>query len=363
MSGQKDKADDIWDKLIKDKPDNSDVMAQAANFYSNADEIEKAISLGEKSVKLAPDNTGYLQNLATFYARAEKFDKAEEALNKIRKAAKDQWLKEWADREIVNIYQRQDRLDEMKENLEAEAEAKRGDITFLKKLGEVYTRKGENEGALRVYETAVKISPDDRDVNTRLVAIYETMGKTDKAIEQTKKTIQIAPNEPYLLENLANLYNKAGNKEDSRKTWQSLISKVTNDPALYSRHAEALYGWNNLSEAIAYLDKAQAMDSGNLAYTLRKATMLMDAGKIEEAKVALGKVSIEAKEEWMKDEAKRRLDDIVEKIIVPAPVREEIKQQAMPEPVVVKMKSGQKEEEAEKPAEPEKKKKRSWFGR
>ena len=367
MSGQKDKADEIWKRLIQEKPDNADILAQVANFYSNANDMDNAINLAEKSVQLAPDNVGYLQNLATFYSRTEKFDKAEEAYEKIVAMAQDQWLKEWANREILNIYQKQNRLGEAESKFEDEVKNRPDDIVLLKNLAELYMRKGEKEKALEIYEKAVRVSANDRDVNNSLVSLYESMGKPDKAIELLKKIIEAAPNEPYLLENLARLYDKLGKKEDAKKAWQSLVSKVTTDPALYSRYAEALYGWKDLDEAVVQLDKAQNMDPGNMSYTLRKAAILIDAGKIEEAKVALGKVNLDAKDDWMKAEARRRLDEIANMPVSPAPARETVKEKIEPapapsaqEPLVVEMKAGQEEGAAEI-EKPKKKKKRGWF--
>ncbi len=316
-SGKKDKADGIWKDLIAKRDSDANLLMQAANFYSNENNMENAISLAEKALKLDANNIGYTQNIASFYAKGEKFDKAEEAYKKVLNMAKDQWLKDLANTELLNIYQKQNRIDEVLAKSEADLEKNQGDINSYKILGELCIRKGDNEKALSVYEKAVKSFPGDRNINNRLVDLYETQGKFNEAALQLEKIIKIAPSEIYLLERLANLYERLGKKEEAKKTWEFLISKVTIDPSLYSRYAEALYKLGDLNGAITQLKKAQETNVGDLRYTLRSAAILIDTGKIEEAKVALGKVIVEAKEEWVKNEAKRKLEEIANMKIEP----------------------------------------------
>src|SRR3989338_9225798 len=72
MSGKKDEAVKIWKDLIAKKGEDSNVLNQAANFYSSMNDMASAISLAEKAVKLDTNNVGYMQNLAGLYNRAEK---------------------------------------------------------------------------------------------------------------------------------------------------------------------------------------------------------------------------------------------------------------------------------------------------
>jgi tetratricopeptide (TPR) repeat protein len=364
-AGKKEDAAGVWEGLVAKKGDDANVVTQAANFYSNSNDMEKAIVLAEKAVKLDANNVGYMQNLASFYNRAEKFDRAEETYKKIISMAKDQWLKDWANGEILSIYQRQNKLDELAGRLEAELAKNPNDVGLLKMLGELYARKGENDKTISMYEKIVSISPEDRNMNNRLIDLYESTGKFNEAAGQVEKLIKIAPNEPYLFERLANLYERAGRKEEARKAWDTVVSKVATDAGLYLRHGEVLYRWGDLNGALTQLKKAQEMDMRNLSYTLRSATMLIESGKIEEAKVVLGKLSVEAKDDWIKSEVKRRLDEIANMqaaALKETAVKPAVSEGPMPEPLVVEVKPGEKEEAA-KVATPEKKKKRGWFGR
>lgn len=342
-AGKKEEAGKIWKDLIAKKGEDSNMLNQAANFYANLNDMESAIPLAEKAAKLDANNVGYMQNLAGLYSRAGKFDKAEEAYKNIVSVAKDQWLKDWANGELLNIYQKQNKLDDLASKIEVDLAKTPNDIGLLKQLGELFIRKGDNAKALPIFQKAIKISSDDRNINNRLIDLYEWQGNFTEAAMQMENLVKIAPNEPYLLERLANLYGKADRKEEAKKTWAILTSKVTNDAGLYSRCAEGLYKLGDIAGAVDQLKKAQAMDAGNLSYTLRSASMLIDAGKIEEAKVALGKITVDAKEDWMKDEAKKKLEEIINMKEAPAA---SVKQEA--KPVAVEAKPAAKKEEPKK---------------
>lgn len=364
MTSQKDKAVGVWKRLIAEKPNDPNILMEAAGFYSNVNDMDSGIPLAEKAVQLDPNNIGYVQTLATFYSRAEKFDKAEEAYKKVLATAKDQWLKDWANGELLNIYQKENRLGEMAAQYEDELKSEARDVSQYKQLGELYIRTGETDKALDMFKKAIELSPDDRSINNRLVDLYDSTGKYEDAAAQLAKIIQTAPKEPYLLERLGNLYDRAGNKNEAKKAWQSLAGKVTSDPALYSRYAEALYRWGDLKEAIAQFQKAESIDPGNLAYTLRRGAILIDARSLEEAKVALGRVAVEAREDWMKNEAKRYLDEVVK--IQSAPKLEERPKKPTPEVVFEEFTSSEAKEGEdkvkEKPDKKPEKKRRGFFG-
>ncbi|PJC48959.1 MAG: hypothetical protein CO035_00735, partial [Candidatus Omnitrophica bacterium CG_4_9_14_0_2_um_filter_42_8] len=162
MSGKKDESVDVWKKLVTERPEDPNILNQAAIFYNNANDANSAIPLAEKAAKLDANNTGYLQNLANLYARAEKFDNAEEAYKKLAGMTSDQWLKDWANGELLNIYQKQNKLDDLAVKLEAGLAEKPNDAGSLKMLAELYVKKGDNSKAFSVYERAAGVSPEDR---------------------------------------------------------------------------------------------------------------------------------------------------------------------------------------------------------
>ncbi|MCX5692095.1 MAG: tetratricopeptide repeat protein [Candidatus Omnitrophica bacterium] len=317
-AGQKDKAVLVWENLTKNSK-NAEVFMQAANFYNDEKDTEKAIAAIKKAIELAPDNVGYLQVLEGFYMRAEKFSDAETVCNKILSSAKEAWFKEWADMELINIYQRQNKLAELAVKFENDLSQSPKDIAKYRKLAELYQRNNELDKAVGIYEKAIAAGLDDRDTNNRLLDSYERASKFDKAEEQLRKIIGMAPDDNYLYERLANLLSNAGKKDDAKKTWGQLLSKLPNDAGAYSRYGDRLMGWGDADSGIAQYRKAQSLDPKNMWYTMRIADMLIGKEKFDAAKKELNDIISKTEDQWLKQEAGRKIKDIEARISIAKP--------------------------------------------
>ncbi len=303
-------AEATWEKRIAENPADANVMIWASNFYRDAGNLERAVSLAKRAVELEPENVWHLRNLADIYKIAGDDGELENVYKRIVEVTDEQWFKDWATGELLNIYQRQNRLDEVLPEFAVGLEERPDDITQYNRLGELYVRKGEMEKAIEIYKKALEVFPDNRVISERMLSIYEARGNFSEAIMLLQKMISMAPNEASLLERVANLYNEVGKKEDAKNTWETVLAMVKDDPSLHSKYAGLLYRWGDVDAALAQIAKAEGLDAGNLNYTLEKAVMLKDSGRIEEARKAFEKVSAEAKEDWMKAEADKGLDEM-----------------------------------------------------
>ncbi len=311
-----DKAIGVWEELMK-KSDNPDIFIQAANFYNNQNNIDKAILAVKKAIELKPDNMGYLQALEPYYMRLEKFSDAEAVCNKVLAGAKDIWMKDWANSELINIYQRQNKLAELAARFEKELAQAPKELSGYRKLADLHQRGGEPDKAIAVYEKAIAAGLDDRDTNNRLLDLYEAANKLDNAEAQIKKIIAMAPQENYLYERMANLLNKAGKKEEAKKAWGGLLAKSENDASAFSRYGDRLNEWGDVEGAIAQYRKAQSLDAKNLWYTMRIADIRISKDDFSAAKKELAAIIAQTTDSWMKQDAERKIKDIEAKLNIP----------------------------------------------
>ena len=372
-----DEASAVWDSLIKTSK-NAEAFMQAANFYSSIEDQDKAIAAAKKAAELGTENMGYLQNLESLYVRAEKFSEAEAVCTDALKTAKDQWMKDWANSELVNIYQRQDKLAELAVKFEGDLAATPGDLSQYKKLASLYQRSNQRDKAIEVYEKAVKAGVSDRNVDNELLNLYESAEDFDKAEAQMKKIMLAQPEDNYLYERLANMLGRAGKKDEAKKAWQELLAKVPDDAGAVSRYGDRLNEWGDVAGAIEQYKKAQAADSGNLWYTMRVADLLIANERLAEAKKELSSIIAKTTDDWMKQDAERKISEldarskeaaavaVVETKAV-APEEAAVVKTAAPEVTeevkVAPEEEVKKEATPEPKAKPEKKKKRGWFGR
>ncbi len=365
-----DEAGAVWDGLLKTSK-NAEAFMQAANFYSSIEDIDKAIAAAKKAAELSTENAGYLQNLESLYMRAEKFTEAEAICTDVLKTAKDQWMKSWANSELVNIYQRQDKLSELAVKFEGDLSASPKDISQYKKLASLYQRSDQRDKSVEVYEKAVTAGVADRDVNNELLYLYEASEDFDKAVAQIKKIMAAQPEDNYLYERLANMLARADKKDEAKKAWQEFLAKVPDDAGAVSRYGDRLNEWGDVAGAIQQYKKAQSIDANNLWYTMRVADLLISGGKVKEAKKELSLIIAKTTDDWMKQDAERKITELDARSKEAAAVETKavvLEKAAAPE-VTEEVKVAPEEEVKEKaapeskPKPKKKRKRRGWFGR
>nr|MBU1327740.1 tetratricopeptide repeat protein [Candidatus Omnitrophota bacterium] len=304
-----DKAIALWEDLMK-KSNNPDIFVQAANFYNNRNNTEGAVLAVKKAIELKPDNAAYQQTLESYYIKLEKFSDAEAICNKILTSTKDTWMKGWADSELINIYKKQNKLPELAVRFEKDLAQAPKELSGYRKLAELYQRNNERDKAIEVYEKAVGLGSDDKDINMRFLDLCENSERFDKAEAQIKRIIASNPQDFYLYERLANIFVKAKKVDEAKKTWQQLLEKVPNDAGTFLRFGDRLNEWGDTNEAIQQYRKAQSLDTHSLRYTMRVADLLVNQGKIEDAKKELNDIIAKATDDWTKKEAERKVKDL-----------------------------------------------------
>jgi len=321
-AGQNDKALLLWEDLMKSS-NNAKIFMQASIFYSGENDIEKATEAVKKAIELEPGNVSYLQAIEEYYITAKKYNDAELICNKVLAGAKASWQKEWANAELINIYQKQNKLADLIARFEKDLMSSPKEITIYRSLAELYQRNAELDKAVGAYERAIAQGLNDRDTNDKLLDLYERSNKLDKAEMQLKKIIAMAPQENSLYERLANILFKAGKKEDAKRVWNELLVKVGNDASMISRYGDKLNAWGDVNGAVAQNRKAQALDPKKLWYTIHIADILAANGDFIAAKKELNDIIAKTADIRMKQEIESKIKDIDAKINAPkaAPVK------------------------------------------
>lgn len=315
-AGQNDKAFMLWEDLVKNSS-NAKIFMQASIFYSGENDIEKAIEAVKKAIELEPGNVSYLQAIEGFYVSSKKFNDAEIVCNKVLTDAKASWQKEWANSELINIYQRQNKLADLIARFEKDLVQSPKEITIYRSLAELYQRNAELDKAAGAYERAIARGLNDRDTNDKLLDLYERSSRLDKAEVQLKKIIVMAPQENSLYERLANLLFNAGKKEEAKRVWNELLAKAGNDAPMISRYGDRLYEWGDVNGAVAQDRKAQALDPKNLWYTIRIADILANKGDFNAAKKELNDVIAKTTDSRIKQDMESKIKDIDAKLNAP----------------------------------------------
>ena len=213
---------------LSDEP-AADSLALGNAAYDAAD-FEKAIPHYEKAVKLSPDIGSWWYNLGLAYMATNRHEEAERAL--ARAVELDPSSEKFRQTSAELAWERgteameEGRLEEAVALLERAVSVDESSIGAHINLGIAYSRLGKAELALKAYQKAYRLDPNDPRAKTSLA--LETMRRASKLEEnEPKRAIELYENAthidssiPLAWSHLGLAYVNAGRGEDGVRAYQ-----------------------------------------------------------------------------------------------------------------------------------------------
>lgn len=107
--------------------------------------------------------------------------------------------------------------------LELQASADPQDAHSRIHLGNAFYDMGRFDLAIRWYEEAVKLEPENIDLNTDLATSYLYMDNVEKAIELYKKSLSLDAAHPQSLQNIGVAFYARDDFQEAIRFWQKLV--------------------------------------------------------------------------------------------------------------------------------------------
>jgi tetratricopeptide (TPR) repeat protein len=202
---------DIHNLLLRERPDDLDLLTSTANLFYNLRQYDRVVEILSRILSIQPDHRDALANLAMTYDRMEQPGQAQEAyLRAIRANPHD------------------------------------ADLVFL--YGVHLYRQKEYEEAVEVFHKALEMKPDDFEIIANIAGAYLSLAKMQrielkraskkeitreavhdlknsaldnykKAIPFLERALEIKPSQPVLWRNLGIAYIATGRKEQGTEAF------------------------------------------------------------------------------------------------------------------------------------------------
>jgi len=127
---------------------------------------------------------------------------------------------------------------------------------YLKTLGAAYSRKGMEEGALRVYREAALFSPGLPDAYFNAGVSYQKLGRNEEAIDQYRRALALYPGMESARGNLASALCSCGRVEDGIKEFRKALEINPQNSVARSGLARAYFAKGAYREAAEHCDRA-----------------------------------------------------------------------------------------------------------
>ncbi len=99
------------------------------------------------------------------------------------------------------------------------------DLAAWIQLGNIYFDTSKPREAIRAYEHALALKPDNADVLTDLGIMFRETGQYEKAVDSFKKAVNIKPGHQNAMFNTGVvLFFDLGRKDEARKAWRDLLA-------------------------------------------------------------------------------------------------------------------------------------------
>jgi len=256
-----DEAEEHYRKALRYKPDNADVYNNLGILYTKQNKIDAAIEHYIKSLQLKPDYAEAHNNLGGILLGRGEIDEALVHFNAVLKINPD--MSEAHNNIGIimiqkgNIYEA---ISHFQEAVRINPEFELAQENLQRALA---IRQSPLDMELEKIRAALKNNPGDPQLNYELGNLYLGKGELNEAIRQFQKALSLQPNFLEALNNLAMAHTFGRQYDQALKAFQKLIALQPDNAANYYNVA-VLYALQiNVTESLAWLNKAVAKGYDN----------------------------------------------------------------------------------------------------
>ncbi|MEJ2414360.1 MAG: tetratricopeptide repeat protein, partial [Sulfurimonas sp.] len=222
MEGRWNDAVNIYEKIVKESPNRSDIYLRLADIYASQNKLEKAKLSLKKAISIDPNNALIYKKLSEVYAVENKSAEALKAIESALKLDPNNPKYLMAHAKIANWNKKfADAVESLKKFLKIKPHNKEARLM----LSRSYQWLGEPQKALEFYKHYLKNNPNDLRARLELVDIQELFGD----IKGANKTLQKGYDSLEKTPKKATLTQKQPNVEVPVLLYHCIGSKPQND--------------------------------------------------------------------------------------------------------------------------------------
>ncbi len=187
---------------------------------------------------------------------------------------------------LGNVYANSGRLEDALKEYEKAIKVRPNNARLYCAMGNAYQRRGEIDEAEKAYRKAIGISPQYLKAHESLAWVYEKKGEKEKAIKSIKEAVKISPKNPDRLIKLGKALLNTGRREEAKEAFDQAV-KIDPDSAAGRRIeiGEAFLDMGMAQEAEEVFQRVLGADPNNIEIYNRLGVALRKQGKY---RVAIG---------------------------------------------------------------------------
>ncbi len=312
---------------------NQSKIIKTAEKYLRQGKIDAAIAEYQRLVKANPNDVNTINKIGDLYAR---HGKAREAIVQFTKIA-EFYTNDGFFLKAIAIYKKINKLDpsymEAYQKL-AELYSQQGLVMEAKSqyqaVAEHYMKAGKFDKTRQVYEQVLKLAPDDLKTRLALADIWAKENKGDQAIKEYlaigqdldrrdmlkesvriyQTALKIDPKNREVLDRLIRALGQQGEHDKVIKLLEDEV-KSSRDPGLMALLAQAYLGKDRLDDAKKLLEKASSIDSESVDIRVALGRLQLKQGEVAAAYESLEGASEQLEQQKKLTEASHLWEEFI----------------------------------------------------
>ncbi len=284
------KAVESYRAALKSDPTATFISEELSDLYIQSGRLREAVLEAEDALKENPNDLNARRLLARIYTRMIGDSQANRIDEGMVKKAIEQYQKiTEGDPKDVESWLMLGRLDKISQNstdaLKAyqkalELDPDNEDATTG--LAMVYTDLGDNKAAADLLRKVTEKNPNPRSL-TNLAGVYEQMKDYALAAETLRKALEQQPGNAELKHALAQDLLLADQLDDALKLYQDIVAEDAKDTQSLLRISQIYRQKKDFAKAREAAEKAKQLDPNNLEILYNDVNLLEAEGKIPDA--------------------------------------------------------------------------------
>lgn len=321
LAGDLQQAKHICKKILKNQPQNAEVLFFLGVVYSRLLNYDLAIQTIKKSLQFDPNNPDAFHLIGISYQEQGRLDEAIEYYRKTIEQSPNyaeaynnlgNLLKEKRQlKEAIGYYQKAVQLkpglstahynlgiacQEMEDYDAAITHYRNAlrydprNVSVQRMLAGALQKKAVRSGAPEMYQEAEKIlndivetNPNDANACNDLGNLFQDQGRIAEALAYFRKAIVLNPQYADAYFNLADALRESGQGDEAISTYRKVIRLNPNCADAYNNLGLLLIDNNLLDEAIGFFQKALQTDPNSVRALTNLGNVLSDCGRAAEA--------------------------------------------------------------------------------
>ena len=265
LAGESDIEFQILQKMVQNQKTNPSTYGRLGQIYSLKGKKEKAQDAIRKmgNIILRRDTNDYYDKntIAATYMQHQLWDDAEIIYNEF---SNDHSLHTYRRREAEEQIMKIMRLrDGFTKPTHLNEKMKDIDIGKLRPIAKDFTRRGDIQEAVEIYQYITEVMPEDFESRAQLASLYSRQNQFDKAVETWESLLKEDPGNTKYQDGLVRTYKTSGKFDDALKIAQQYINSDEDNSIHYVRLANLYADDERIDEAISAYNKSIELSSGN----------------------------------------------------------------------------------------------------